>query len=102
MSLYEISHDAEQDLQEIISYTTDNYGIAKMAEYVNGLEQCTESIAKKQGHYREVDVNNKIVRVKHCQHHYIFGLVRQDLPLLVIAVFHERMDLMKRLSNRLS
>ena len=49
MSLYETSHDAEQDLQEIISYTTDNYGIAKMAEYVNGLEKCTESIAKKTG-----------------------------------------------------
>lgn len=101
MPFYDTSYDAEQDLQEIINYTIDYHGVAQMEVYIAKLNKCAENLAQKQGHFQEIDVNGKIVLVKHCQHHYIFGLVRDDLPMLVIAVFHERMDLMKRLRNRL-
>jgi plasmid stabilization system protein ParE len=36
-----------------------------------------------------------------CEHHYIFCLSRDDAPALVVAIFHERMDLMVRLTDRL-
>ena len=41
------------------------------------------------------------VRVMHCQHHYIFGLMREDAPMLIVAILHERMDVIARLQNRL-
>jgi plasmid stabilization system protein ParE len=36
-----------------------------------------------------------------CEHHYIFCLPRSDAPALVVAIFHEKMDLMTRLAGRL-
>ncbi|EHE5102672.1 type II toxin-antitoxin system RelE/ParE family toxin, partial [Salmonella enterica] len=41
-------------------------------------------------------------RMTHCEHHYVFCLPRGSAPSLVVAIFHERMDLMTRLATRLS
>jgi len=38
----------------------------------------------------------------HFEHHYVFCLPREDGPALVVAIFHERMDLMTRLADRLN
>ncbi|WP_232316649.1 hypothetical protein [Candidatus Burkholderia verschuerenii] len=35
------------------------------------------------------------------EHHCIFCLPREDAPALVVAIVHERMDLMARLADRL-
>ena len=101
MPHYEISHDAEQDLQEIINYTIDHHGIKQMRSYVAKLEKCAKNLALRRGHFQEIPVEDKIVRVKHCQHHYIFGFDKNNHPFEVIAILHERMDLMERLSHRL-
>ena len=37
----------------------------------------------------------------HCEHHYIFCLQRDDAPALVVAILYERMDLMRRVADRL-
>ncbi|ECP5445232.1 type II toxin-antitoxin system RelE/ParE family toxin, partial [Salmonella enterica] len=42
------------------------------------------------------------LRMIHCEHHYVFCLPRGSAPALVVAIFHERMDLMARLSERLN
>ena len=36
-----------------------------------------------------------------CQYHYLFCLPRPDAPALIVAILHERMDLMARLADRL-
>ena len=36
-----------------------------------------------------------------CQHHYLVCLPRPDAPALIVAILHERMDLMARLAGRL-
>ena len=41
------------------------------------------------------------MRVTHCQHHYIFGILRENSPMLIVAILHERMDMIKQLENRL-
>ncbi|OYR23310.1 toxin ParE [Brucella thiophenivorans] len=41
------------------------------------------------------------LRMKKCEHHYVFCLARKNEPSLIIAIFHERMDLMIRLADRL-
>ena len=41
------------------------------------------------------------LRVARCQYHYAFYLLRAKQSPLILAVFHERMDLMQRLRDRL-
>jgi plasmid stabilization system protein ParE len=41
------------------------------------------------------------LRVARCEHHHVFCLLREDAPALVVAILHERMDLMARLADRL-
>lgn len=42
------------------------------------------------------------LRVAHCEHHYAFCLPREKACALIVAIFHERMDLMARLADRLN
>lgn len=42
------------------------------------------------------------LRVTKCEHHYIFHLRNEAHTLYIIAVFHEKMDLMQRLKDRLA
>ena len=58
-------------------------------------------MASRQGYFKEMQLNERRVRYKLCQNHYVFGLVRNDHPFLILAFFHERMDLMQRLKKRL-
>ena len=102
MPNYETSVDAEQDLQKIIDYTVDRHGPDQVRVYISDLDHCANNLAQRIGHYKNIPAQGKTIRVKHCQHHYIFGFDREDAPFLIIAIFHERMDLMQRLKNRLS
>jgi toxin ParE1/3/4 len=98
---YELTADAEKDLVDIIEYTVNNHGIAQAREYVAQLETCALNLASSQGYYRELKNVHPRLRVVRCQHHYIFGLMRTSQPMAVIAVYHERMDVLRRLRNRL-
>lgn len=42
------------------------------------------------------------LRMARCEHHYVFCLPRENAPALIVAIFHERMDLMTRLADRLN
>lgn len=42
------------------------------------------------------------LRMMRCEHHYVFCLPRWSAPALVVAILHERMDLMVRLTERLN
>ncbi|WP_246856824.1 hypothetical protein [Brenneria corticis] len=42
------------------------------------------------------------LRMAHCEHHDVFFLPRDNEPMLVVAIFHQRMDLMARLAERLN
>ncbi|EQB99260.1 plasmid stabilization protein [Photorhabdus temperata subsp. temperata M1021] len=37
------------------------------------------------------------LRMGRYEHHYVFCLPREGAPALIVAIFHERMDLMTRL-----
>ncbi|CAM3063176.1 Plasmid stabilization protein ParE [Komagataeibacter xylinus] len=41
------------------------------------------------------------LRMVQVDHHYIFCLPREGAPALVVAILHERMDLLTRLAGRL-
>ncbi|RKZ95876.1 MAG: type II toxin-antitoxin system RelE/ParE family toxin, partial [Gammaproteobacteria bacterium] len=91
------SAEAEIDLEKIIEYTNKEYGAAQTLKYIDELEKNAENMAENYGYYRELPDIHSRLRMKHCQKHYIFGVMRENEPMLVIAIFHERMQLMTRL-----
>lgn len=101
MALYEKSPVVDEDWQSVVDYTFDEHGENQVGVYTQGLLKCMDAMAKGEGHFKDKKVLRRTVRIKHCQHHYIFGVIKSDAPMLVIAIFHERMELMKRLRKRL-
>ena len=101
MVLYERSHEALADWEELVEYTLEEFGVDQTLKYTQELITCIEAMARGEGYFKEIDVKGRIIRVKHCGKHYIFGLVRENRPLIVIAFLHERMNLMARLKRRL-
>lgn len=101
MALYERSPVVDEDWQSIVDYTFDEYGEAQVRKYTQGLLKCMDSMSQGEGQFKDKKVLRRTVRIKHCQKHYIFGVIKPDVPMLVIAIFHERMELMKRLKKRL-
>lgn len=102
MNTYKFSPDAAFDLQSILDYTIKNFGKRQMLKYKEQLKACLNKLASTSYSGRILNVEGKSLRLLHCQKHYIFALERADNPLLVIAVLHEKMDLVERVKNRLT
>ena len=54
------------------------------------------------GAFMEMSELHPGLRKVHCEHHFIFCLPREAEPALIVAILHERMDLVMRLKGRLS
>jgi plasmid stabilization system protein ParE len=98
---YVLSAAAEADLRDIIRYTRKQWGDAQTRAYVAKLQRGIEGVATGQGFFKDMAALYPGLRMIHCEHHYIFCLPRDGAPALVVAIFHERMDLMTRLEDRL-
>jgi toxin ParE1/3/4 len=99
---YVVSRTAAADLRDITRYTVKQWGKNKCRAYIADLEQCTEAVATGSGFYKDMSALYPDLRMIACQHHYIFCLPRQNTPALVIAILHERMDIITRLKSRLT
>ena len=98
---YVLAVAAEADLRGIIRYTRKQWGNAQTRRYVARLEQGMARLAVGQGLYKDMSALYPTLRMAHCEHHYVFCLPRENAPALIVAIFHERMDLMSRLADRL-
>ena len=92
---------AEADLRDIIRYTRKQWGDAQTRTYIAKLQRGIECVADDQGLSKDMAGLYPGLRVLRCEHHYIFCLPRDNAPLAVVAIFHERMDLMVRVAGRL-
>ncbi len=101
MNLYQISDAAAEDWQDIVNYTLTQHGEAQTRKYMSALENGIEKMALGEPPYKNLDSLYSGLRSIHCEHHYIFAVMRTNAPMLVIAVFHERMNLMMQLKKRL-
>ena len=101
MTDYVLTAEAEADLRGIIRYTRKQWGAAQVRRYIAELEQGIDGLAAGQAPFKDMSEIYPALRMAHCQHHYIFCLPRERAPALVVAIFHERMDLMTRLAGRL-
>lgn len=96
---YVLTTRAAAELREITSYTYDRWGEQQSRLYTGRLFTCMEALAAGRG--RAMPHLDPGVRMTRCAHHYIFGLVREGNPMLIVALLHERMDIMMRLAGRL-
>jgi len=101
MPLYELTEEADSDLEEIVRYTLGQWGEKQAGQYADQLHRCFEKIAARKTLSRTFSENYPEVQVARCQHHYVFYLHPEGKPPRIFAVLHERMDLLARLKNRL-
>lgn len=98
---YVLTLAAEADLRGIVRYTRKAWGDAQARRYATQLERGLEAVASGQGAFRDMGALYPGLRMARCKHHFIFVLPRDGAPALIVAIFHERMDLMVRLQERL-
>lgn len=101
MTAYILTAEAESDLRSVIRYTRTQWGGAQVRRYVSGLERGIVNLAEDRGLFKDMSALYPALRMTRCQDHYVFCLPQQDAPARIVAIFRERMDLMKRLVDRL-
>lgn len=100
MAAYDLSLDAEHDLLNIASYTLDTWGLAQADKYEAALVHHFEGLARGEIRTSTPIPHRFEMRVSRCMHHYVFSLHEGDAAPLILAVLHEKMDLMTRLRER--
>ena len=101
MAEYELSPATEADLLEIALYTIRTWGVKQAERYEAALESHFVAIGRKDVRSRAFLEHRPELRVSRCEHHYVFFLQHENARPLILAVFHENMDLMARLRDRL-
>lgn len=99
--LYELTLAAETDMRSIIRYTRKEHGNAQVRVYTDCLKQCVQMLAEETGRIVHLPEFHQHLRMIHCRHHYIFGLMRPHKTMLIVAFLHERMDVTARLKDRI-
>jgi toxin ParE1/3/4 len=102
MVSYVVSREADADLGGIFDYTWQQWGECQAHKYLVSLHKCADALAT--GKLRSRDLGNLVegMKVVRCEHHYIFCRISPGKTPEIYAVFHEKMDLMARLAERLN
>ncbi|WMV74518.1 type II toxin-antitoxin system RelE/ParE family toxin [Xenorhabdus griffiniae] len=98
---YVLTDAAEDDLRAIIRYTRQQWGDKQVHRYITELEQGIVRLAVGKGSFKDMSEIFPALRMARCEHHYVFCLPRKNAPALIVAIFHERMNLLTRLADRL-
>jgi len=98
---YDLSPGAKDDIQEIARHTVAHWGEEQCRTYIAALEAKATALAAGACPYRNMGALMPGLRAATSGKHYIFCLPRSDAPALILAVLHERMDILDRLKSRL-
>jgi plasmid stabilization system protein ParE len=101
MPNYELATAAEEDLKTIALYTISKWGTAQATRYGAILDSHFEAIGNGEARSRVFLSHRPALRVSRVEHHYVFHFERSKKRPLILAIFHEHMDLMARLHDRL-
>jgi plasmid stabilization system protein ParE len=100
MLLYELTALAQEDLKEIARYTLTQWSEKQSLHYAELLEKRFCEIAARTAYSRPLSIRYPQVLVSRCENHYIFYIHQERKPPRIIAILHERMNILKRLKNR--
>jgi plasmid stabilization system protein ParE len=98
---YELTRAARQDIRGIWVYTAEQWGERQADLYTGRLETCFRGIAEGRVRSRNFSPRYPQVQVTRCQHHYVFYTHPEGQRPRIIAVLHERMDMLARIGERL-
>ena len=101
MRFYELTKSTEADLEEITRYTIEQWGEQKAEGYLRKLSKCFQKIADHEIVSRTFSKLYPQVFVTRCEHHFVFYLHTKGKPPIILAVLHERMNMLTRLTERL-
>lgn len=99
---FEISYLADGDIAGIIRYTIEKWGADQAIRNVGFFDAHFEVIGKGDARTKAIFAHRTDLRVSRCQKHVVFHQERAGNCPLILAVFHERMELMARLEERLT
>jgi toxin ParE1/3/4 len=98
---YLLAKGAADDLRNIIRYTNERWGETRCLTYVRQLEDAAAAVARGEGIFKDLSVFHPGLRMVRCGRHCIFCLPRPGALPVILAILHERMDIMVRLKSRL-
>lgn len=98
---YVLTKGAEADLRGIADYTATQWGAEQCRSYIAALEDKAEALARGLGVFKDMSTLLPGLRVATCAKHYIFCVPQPNGPALILAILHERMDILARLKSRL-
>ncbi len=101
MTSYFLAEAADTDLDEIFEYSYRQWGPEQAFKYLEQLHECAEALASGRIRFKQLPGLLPNLRMMRCQHHYVFCEARKDGPSAILAIFHEQMDLMTRIAERL-
>lgn len=101
MPEYEFAPAADHDLLEIARYTIRTWGLEQADRYEAALKKQFKAIGKGEAFARPLLEYRPELLCCRCEHHYVFFLQRGNACPLILGVFHENMDLLTRLRDRL-
>ena len=102
MPNYELAEAADEDLRSIALYTISKWGAKQATRYGAILDAHLQAIGDGKARTRIFLQHRPELRVSRVGHHYVFHLVRERQCPLILAVFHENMDLLAHLAERLA
>jgi toxin ParE1/3/4 len=88
---YKLSDEAAKDVEKILAYSVESFGIAQTEHYFEALKECIKLLADNPniGHSAE-DILPEYLRFPY-ESHVIF-YKKHTASILVVRIFHERMD----------
>lgn len=95
-----LSRGAEADLSKIAIYTLETWGVEQARKYQDAITQHFHKLASDAIRTKAAFPHRDDIRVSRCEHHYVFSVKRRGV-IGILAVLHERMDLLTRLRARL-
>lgn len=93
--------EAQAELREVVRYTARQWGAAQARAYARQIDEAAEDLATGEGVFKDWSAVLPGLRVKATGSHFVFCVLRPGKPALVLAILHQRMDLMARLRGRL-
>ena len=99
MPSYDLTLAAEEDLRGVWRYTFKTWGPEQADKYLGQLGDCFDAIGSRRAPSRSLPQLPDEICIHRCQRHYIFWLAIDRT--IIIAVLHEKMDVMQRLADRI-
>lgn len=95
------ARQAQAELREMVRHTARQWGAAQARTYARQIDEAAADLARGEGVFKDWGTVLPGLRVKAAGSHFVFCVLRPGQPALVLAILHQRMDLMARLQRRL-